>query len=145
MEEKEFQIACAALDDSRKVIAAGKVQRWDVVKWGVSVNLALATVSVPIGRNWLFAILSIFVLVASLALVLHYNNRMTGARTSAIDITERLKKFKIDYKSIAGADPVQAYSKGCAYDLQELILFILVLVLSMLPTVAYNLFGIWPK
>ena len=36
----------SSLDDYRAVIAAGKVQRWDVVKWAVTLNLAFATVSV---------------------------------------------------------------------------------------------------
>ena len=40
--DKEFQLASAALENCRRYIAAHKTQRWDVVKWGVSVNLALA-------------------------------------------------------------------------------------------------------
>ena len=32
--DKELQVIFSALDDQRRLIAAGKVQRWDVVKWG---------------------------------------------------------------------------------------------------------------
>jgi hypothetical protein len=41
-EEKEFQIAVGILEDCRRQIAAYKALRWDVVKWGVTINLALA-------------------------------------------------------------------------------------------------------
>ena len=49
--DKEFQVITAALDDCRKLIAAGKVQRWEVVKWGVAVNVGLATAAAALGRN----------------------------------------------------------------------------------------------
>jgi hypothetical protein len=45
MTEHELNMACSILEDTRKLIAAGKVQRWDVVKWAVSVNIGLATVA----------------------------------------------------------------------------------------------------
>jgi hypothetical protein len=145
MKDKEFQIACSALDDCRKLIAAGKVQRWEVVKWGVSVNLALATVSVPIGPNWLLVAFSGFVAIASSVLVLHYNRRMTGARSSTIDIAKWLKKNQIDYESIIGADLVHAYSKGWKYDKEELIIFISILACSVLLTMLGKLLVVWSK
>ncbi len=39
-EDREFEVAAGILEDCRRYIAAHKIQRWDVVKWGVSVNLA---------------------------------------------------------------------------------------------------------
>jgi hypothetical protein len=39
MNQHEFEFASAVLDDCRKLIAAGKAQRWDVVKWTVTVNI----------------------------------------------------------------------------------------------------------
>jgi protein-S-isoprenylcysteine O-methyltransferase Ste14 len=42
-DEEELKVVYSALDDQRRLIAAGKVQRWDVVKWAVTVNVALAT------------------------------------------------------------------------------------------------------
>jgi hypothetical protein len=41
-DDEELKVIYSALDDCRRLIAAGKVQRWDVVKWGVTVNVALA-------------------------------------------------------------------------------------------------------
>jgi hypothetical protein len=43
IDDRKFQVIVSAHDDCRRQIAAGKVQRWDVVKWGVTVNVALAT------------------------------------------------------------------------------------------------------
>jgi hypothetical protein len=40
IENKEFQVASAALEDHRRFIAAHKIQRWEVLKWGVSINIA---------------------------------------------------------------------------------------------------------
>jgi hypothetical protein len=36
MTPNEFAVACAILEDWRKLIAAGKAQRWDVIKWAVT-------------------------------------------------------------------------------------------------------------
>ena len=64
MNEHEFHVACAILDDDRKLIAAGKSQRWDVIKWAVTVNVALATASIIAVREsanagkWLFLVCS---------------------------------------------------------------------------------------
>jgi hypothetical protein len=43
--DNELKVIFSAHDDWRRVIAAGKVQRWDVVKWGVTVNTALAALA----------------------------------------------------------------------------------------------------
>jgi hypothetical protein len=51
MSDKEFQVLCATLEDQRRLIAAGKAQRWDVIKWGVSINLGLATVAAVAGSK----------------------------------------------------------------------------------------------
>jgi hypothetical protein len=48
--DKEFQVIASALDDCRRLIAAGKMQRWDVVKWGVTVNTALAAAAAGRGN-----------------------------------------------------------------------------------------------
>ena len=86
MQDQNFQIAAASLllQDQQRLIAAGKVQRWDVVKWTTAVNLALATASVSIGTGGgLFFLSAVFVALAGGALVYHYNRRMTGARRDA--------------------------------------------------------------
>src|SRR5580693_7179020 len=97
MTPEDFQIACLYLQDCQRLIAAGKVQRWDVVKWAVVTNLALATASVglrPMHAGSLFFIFSLLVAVAGGGLVYHYNRRMTGARANA----DRVKTYLVDNK-----------------------------------------------
>jgi len=85
-DEEELKVIYSALDDCRRLIAAGKVQRWDVVKWGVTVNVALATAAAAIQFKGAFSLIP-FVLAGlaafvSWVLVLHYNRRITGAASA---------------------------------------------------------------
>ena len=74
VEEKQVALAIGILEDCRRQIAAYKGQRWDVVKWGVTTNLALAAVFAALAladfRPYLL-VLSAGVAVASWGLVLH--------------------------------------------------------------------------
>ena len=79
MTPEDFKIACLYLEGSQRVVAAGKVQRWEVVKWAVTANFALATASVALRTGGLFFLFSVLVAMAGGALVYHYNRRMTGA------------------------------------------------------------------
>src|SRR5262245_53875417 len=104
-DDREFQVITSALDDCRRLISAGKVQRWDVVKWGAAINIALATAAAAPTfdvRNVLwFFVLAWVVAIAGLALVGHYNKRISGARETAKALTDRLKSpFQIDYDEI---------------------------------------------
>jgi hypothetical protein len=114
----------SALDDCRRLIAAGKVQRWDVVKWGVTVNVALATAAAVIEFNVAFSSISfgIAVLVAfvSWQLVSHYNVRVTGARNTSIRLVVQMKGKGIDYNSITDTNVASDYSNGLDYDKEEL-------------------------
>ena len=66
VQDHDFAIASLLLQDQQKLIAAGKVQRWDVVKWTITVNLALATASAGIGKPGTGVIIFFFtVLVAA--------------------------------------------------------------------------------
>jgi len=79
--DKDFAIACLLLQDQQRLIAAGRVQRWDVVKWVAAVNLGLATASIVIGKSTgLFFLFSMLVAAAGAYFVYHYNQRTTGAR-----------------------------------------------------------------
>jgi hypothetical protein len=67
MTPDDFKIACVNLEDCNRLVAAGKIQRWDVVKWAVTTNLALATVSVALREahvGFLFCIFSVLVAAA---------------------------------------------------------------------------------
>ena len=153
-DDREFQVTTSALDDCRRLIAAGKVQRWDVVKWGVTVNTALATFAASAHSiaPFLFALA---VALAGQLLVWHYNKRMTGARNTATTLTNRLREFDIGYNNITGAKapetnrfwdylsrfkPAGVYSAGEGYDWQELLIFSATLwASSVLSLVAYAL------
>ena len=151
--EEELKIIYSALDDCRRLIAAGKVQRWDVVKWGVTVNVALATAAAAIkfkGAFNLFGLavpfslipflLAVLVAFTSWLLVLHYNRRATGARTTATHLVCQMKRKGIDYDSILGTNVASEYSKGSEYDSQELNLFTVILILSVLLPLLFAFF-----
>jgi len=141
--DKEFQVITSALDDCRRLIAAGKVLRWDVVKWAVTVNTALAT-SVVLAHSRVPFLFALAVALAGQLLIWHYNKRMTGARNTTTTLTNRLKEFDIDYNEITGAKapetnrfwnylfgfkplsrfkPAGVYSAGEGYDWQEMLIF----------------------
>ena len=137
-EEKEFQIAMGILEDCRRFIAAHKVQRWDVVKWGVSVNLALAVAAAaPTLADFrlYLLLLSAGVAAASWGLVLHYNRRMTRIRDQAVTVVNWLRLNGVDYDAITGQSTQDDYSVGESYDLQELAVFLAILVAS--PTLIF--------
>lgn len=101
----DFKIACISLEDCNRLIAAGKIQRWGVVKWAVTTNLALATASILLRAahaGGLFAFFSILVAAAGGGLVYHYNRRMTGARANATGIQTYLSNNKVNLSAISG-------------------------------------------
>ena len=65
-DEEELKVVYSALDDQRRLIAAGKVQRWDVIKWAVTVNVALATAAAAIEFKGAFSFIP-FVLAVPVA------------------------------------------------------------------------------
>jgi hypothetical protein len=141
--DKEFQVASAALENCRRYIAAHKTQRWDAVKWGVSVNLALAVAAaIPaLAEIQLYLlVLSCGVTAASWLLVLHYNKRVAGIRKQVVTIIARMKERGVDYDSIVGQNTKDAYSRGEDYDIQELILFMGILAASIIPVLLSLIF-----
>jgi hypothetical protein len=50
-EQEEIRFALGALDDYRRLIAAGKTQRWDVIKWAVTINMALTAASIALRQE----------------------------------------------------------------------------------------------
>jgi hypothetical protein len=103
VDDKEFQVVVSALDDCRRLITAGKVQRWDVFKWGVTVNIGFAAAAAALRHNMLLFGLAVAVAIASLLLIGHYNKRVTGARETATTLIDRLKFFAINYDAITQA------------------------------------------
>jgi hypothetical protein len=142
--DKDFAIACLLLQDQQRLIAAGKAQRWDVVKWSVTVNLALAVASVGIakGAGGLFFLFAILVAAAGAGLVYHYNKRMTGARRDSDRVTAYLKDSGSDLSKILPVElPEQVRARTPAmYEAEELYIFGYIIASSILPALFAWLF-----
>jgi hypothetical protein len=137
MTNEEFQIACQALNDCRSVIAAGKTQRWDVVKWSVAVNLGLTTAFITLRPAVLIVVLMAAVCVLGWWLAVHYNRRVTGARDGAKHVVRWLEGNGVSYKAITGTDVESVYSDGEGYDKTELIIFPIIVGLSIVPVLLW--------
>jgi hypothetical protein len=148
IEDKEFQIATAALEDHRRFLSSHKVQRWEVLKWGVSVNLALAVAAASpavmglrISHKLFLVYIGAGVVLASWLLIDHYNRLMTRVRTRHVGhVIDWLRQRGLDYTAITGVDLVRAYSSGEDYDRYEIGLFTAVLMISLIAIVLSVLF-----
>jgi hypothetical protein len=138
MTPEDFKIACVSLEDCNRLIAAGKIQRWDVVKWVVTTNLALATVSVALREahvGYLFFVFSVLVAAAGGYLVYHLNQRMTGARANATRIQAYLKENKVDLAAMEEQQSVDRAARSPAmYDAEEIYIFGYTIGGSVLPS-----------
>src|SRR5437899_1897307 len=104
MTASDFKVVGSLLDDHRRIIAAGKAQRWDVVKWAVTVNVGIATASLALQHPVVFLSFSLLVATIGIVLIFHYTQRMTGARNNAARAYEYLQAQKINMKSMAKDD-----------------------------------------
>jgi len=125
METIDYAIVSSALDDCRRLIAAGKIQRWDTVKWGVTVDLGLAAVSAALTSANFVRSFALFVLAAAVSfaawyLMRHYNRRITGARRDATRLARVLTQNGIKFDELVGHNVEEAYASGEAYDEAEL-------------------------
>jgi hypothetical protein len=120
-------------DDRRALIAAGKLQRWEVVKWAVTANFALGAVSAGIqkGLHGLFFVFSVGIAIIAIVLLWHYNSRMTRVRGSLGSINAFLRDNVIDINKVGNADFVR--TKGSEYDREEMLMFYGASVLLILP------------
>jgi hypothetical protein len=136
VQDQDFQIASLLLQDQQKLIAAGKVQRWDVVKWTTAFNLALAAASASIGKPGAGVIIFFFTVAVAVAggyLVSHYNRRITGAREDAKKVTAYFREEGIDLSQIIPEDKARADRAPEWYDAEELSVFAYIIAFSILP------------
>jgi hypothetical protein len=134
MTPEESQFAYSSLDDDRKLIAAGKAQRWEVLKWAVALNVGLATAATAINKKPAAGMIlgfALIVLLLAAMLVLYYTKRMTGARNDALAIYRFLKTNNVDCAAISGKDTTS--KRTWKHDAGELTIFLLVLVCSCIP------------
>jgi hypothetical protein len=137
MKPEEFQFACLYVQDAQRYIAASKVQRWEVLKWAVTVNLALATAglatsSAPPMAKWAMFGFCVLVSAVSIYLLDHYNRRLTEMREAARDILQKLEKV---FRGIGKLTGQPDYSPGDLkdYDKEEMTLFQYVIGFSIVP------------
>jgi hypothetical protein len=106
----ELATVNASLENERRLIAAGKVQRWETVKWVVTVNgalagFALALLSLTHAPSLCLAVggLAAFVSYVGCDLLRRYNDqRLLGARRAAWLLEEHLEaEFGIDVRGIS--------------------------------------------
>jgi hypothetical protein len=106
MAQDMTDIAKFLWEDCTRIIAAGKVQRWDVLKWTVTVNIGLAAAAIAL-KNEMGALIltAVAILVGGLGwyLINHYNSRMTQMRSRTNVIVKFLfETAKIDPSEIMG-------------------------------------------
>jgi len=129
MSPDEFSTAKFFLEDNARLIAAGKIQRWEVVKWAVAFDLALsaAAASESLNRAFLFALATAILGVAGLLLA-HFNEKMTRCRGTIADVLMYLKEHGVDVDSVVKKPMPDR--KGRWYDDRELGLFAAVVILA---------------
>ena len=138
MDREQFETASSVLRDKQSLIAAGKVQRWEVVKWSVTVNVALATASTFVGARWAIVLICFAVAALGVFLLHHYNQRMTGARRMAKNVIDKLRENNIDVDSWGGEPPYQTELES--YDKDELRLFVWIVCGSVVPAILVSLY-----
>ena len=145
----EFNAIRAALENEQRLIAAGNIQRWETVKWVVTVNMALAAAAAALLKSLnapliALAFAGIALLVASIGsdLLQHYNDdRISGARRAAWLLEEHLEhEYGIDTRGIAQQSK-QEPARG--YERDELRPFHRSVVLSIAPAVLVAAWAIY--
>lgn len=126
-----FLLSC--LEDGRRLIAAGKLQRWDVFKWTVSINAALASAAAVLrpAAGWILLV-SFIMSIIGLSLIWHYNRRITGSRETIARIGDYLDQNVFDMSAVTGRE--RLLRKPSDYDREELVLFGVGVALSLLPS-----------
>jgi hypothetical protein len=136
MNQHEFQFACGVIDDIRRLIAAGKTQRWDIVKWAVTINMALAAASIAVkqrnvnAEEPLFWFAVVTVVIAGF-LMWEVTRRMTATRNDSLLLEKYLRENNINLSAITGKSSPERYK--LYYDKGELTVYMLILIVSMLP------------
>jgi hypothetical protein len=143
-EEDEIRFALGVLDDHRRLIAAGKTHRWDIVKWAVTVNIALAGASVTLKQQdgnakGLFCLLAFVVVILSVSLMWEITRRMTETRNASLVPVKYLIKQNVDVVLVTGEEPPQKYELN--YDMQELGIYVLILLVPAVPAFLLWLMG----
>jgi hypothetical protein len=134
--DDDVRFALGVIDDHRRVIAAGKAHRWDIVKWAVTLNVALAGASITLkhqqGRDvqMLFTGLALGVVCLSIWLLWEITRRMTATRNDSLVPERFLIEHGVAVAKITGAEPPKQYEPN--YDFQESLIYVWILGASVL-------------
>jgi putative flippase GtrA len=134
MRDREFQAAWSIFDDNRKLIAAGKSQRSEAVKWAVTVNVAIAGAAIALRQQYqgnIFLVSTILAAVLGAVFVYEINRRMTRIRRDDIVVEAYLRRNGINFSAITGHAPIKSISP--LHDWQELVILGGILFLSVMP------------
>jgi hypothetical protein len=155
-DDKLFSTVSASLENERRLIAAGKLQRWGLTKWVVTTNSALAAASIAVLKfgadqtpglepDWFYPVLTslgvvvfgdlaAFVSWVGSGIMWHYSERrIGGSREAAQRFIQYLEdEFNIDIRLIGGHDKAPISSN---YDKEETSFFRRVIFLSAMPAV----------
>jgi hypothetical protein len=134
--DRDFELAMTVLKDNQSYLADHKGRRWEVLKWGVSLNLAFATASAFKTERSEFLSFFLFVVgmamsLTSIALIVHLNRRMTRTRERAKRVAIWLEHNGLDVEGIMGEKPVNFYPLGEKHDATEM--WIATIVLLLIP------------
>jgi hypothetical protein len=140
IDQQRFQVIQARVEDDRRLIAAVKIQRWDVLKWAVALNVGLVTAWVALGKqpSLIFTGLGAVVASAAIVLIFHYNKRAAGARTD-LDRALALLAPIIKHEELMNRETFMRkgfYGKLrlLFHDGSELVIFTLVLIVTVAVT-----------
>jgi hypothetical protein len=136
MNQHDLQFACGVIDDYRRLIAAGRTQRWDVVKWTVTINMALAAASIAVKQEHvnaggLFFMLAVGVVVIAGFFMWEVNRRMTATRNASLSPLKYLVENNVDVAAIPGGTLPEKYEAN--YDKEELRVYAVILLASVAP------------
>jgi hypothetical protein len=135
-QEENIRFALGVIDDNRRLIAAAKAYRWDIVKWTVTLNVALAGASIALHQkdveaSGLFFLFAVGVAALAALLISEVNRRMTATRNDGVAPEQYLLAHSIDVKGITGKEPIKEF--GPAYDKEELRFYVAIVFASALP------------
>jgi len=133
-DEQNFDFAMAILADSQAYIADHKKRRWEMVKWGVSVNLAFATATAVKSQrddylSFFLFVMGMAISLASVYIIVHLNRRMTRTRLQGKRVSIWLEDKGVDVEGITGEKPRDAYPLGEKHDYAEMWTATIVLLL----------------
>lgn len=134
--EAQQCIVLTVWEDSRNLIAALKVQRWEVTKWTVAINIGLAGASaVSQQAMGFFIVFAMIVAVIGGWLLFRYNQRITNVRKRLTKTVEFIRAEIYDVNLEFLGDDGIGRPKDQSWDWDELVGFMVAIILSLIPII----------